>query len=245
MVLRRALAGVRSQIAAHGPRLHMGWRHALFANWPVDPAVVSARLPDGLAIDTFEGQAWLSVVPYTNVDVRPTWAPAGWGVALPELNLRTYVTHETGPGVYFFSLDADGIVSVLGARAVQYLPYLSASIQIDISGDRVAFASRRRHPGARSARFRGTYRRTGDPLAVTPGSRAAFLLERYRLYTATPSGAIRSTPVDHDPWPLYRAQVEISENTLFAANGFDRPTAEPVYYYSPGVETITGRSRPA
>ncbi|MEZ3117046.1 YqjF family protein [Halobaculum sp. MBLA0147] len=71
--------------------LHMGWEHVGFLNWPVDPAVVAPTLPDGLVVDTYDGDAYLSVVPFTNVDVRPQWLPDGLGVPLPELNLRTYV----------------------------------------------------------------------------------------------------------------------------------------------------------
>lgn len=55
------------------------------------------------------------------MDVRPTWIPEGWGFRLPELNLRTYVTHDGHNGVYFFSLDAQGIFGV-GARRFDHLP---------------------------------------------------------------------------------------------------------------------------
>jgi hypothetical protein len=30
----------------------MRWRHVLFENWPVEPAVVAARLPDALDVET-------------------------------------------------------------------------------------------------------------------------------------------------------------------------------------------------
>ena len=102
--------------------LHMGWRHVLFANWPIDPEILDAHLPSALSVDTYDGDAWLSVVPFTNVDVRPTWVPEGWGFPLPELNLRTYVTHDGHNGVYFFSLDSQGIFGVVGARLFHHLP---------------------------------------------------------------------------------------------------------------------------
>ncbi|MFT4891473.1 MAG: hypothetical protein ACI9YT_002405 [Halobacteriales archaeon] len=85
---------------AGGLPVEMGWRHVQFANWPVGPAVVAAHLPDWLTVDTCDGDAWLSVVPFTNVAVRPTGLPASLGFALPELNLRTYVIHDDRPGVY-------------------------------------------------------------------------------------------------------------------------------------------------
>ncbi|MFB6165007.1 MAG: YqjF family protein [Haloarculaceae archaeon] len=220
----------------------MGWDHLLFANWPVEPSVVRPLVPDALTVDTRDGAAWLSVVPYTNVDVRPAWLPAGTGFRLPELNLRTYVTHEGRDGVYFLSLDADGLLGVLGARLLHYLPYFYARASLETDGDRVRFESRRRHPGARSAHFAATYGPTGDRLAVEPDSLPAFLTERYRYFTESPTGDLRYARVDHEPWPLFAATVSIEANTLFAADGVAHPAGEPVCYYSPGVTTVASRS---
>ncbi|MEF8839337.1 MAG: DUF2071 domain-containing protein [Haloarculaceae archaeon] len=225
--------------------LNMGWRHVLFANWPVAPDIVAAHLPDRLAVDTVDGDAWLSVVPFTNVDVRPRWWPAGWGLSLPELNLRTYVTHDGVPGVYFFSLDAQGLLGVLGARVFHHLPYYYARIDLDVEDHGIRFESRRRHPGARPVTYRATYGATGDRLFAERDTLAWFLTERSRYYTETSGGALRYAAIDHDPWPLYEARVEEATNTLFAANGFDRPAREPVNFYSPGVDTRASASRQA
>ena len=235
--------------------LHMGWRHVLFANWPVDPAVVAPHVPDALALDTYEKDgtgenvAWLSAVPFTNVDVRPRALRADAGVALPELNLRTYVSHDGVPGVYFFSLDAEGILAVLGARVFHHLPYYYARIDLDVDdrdesgrGGRVRFASRRRHPGARPLSFRASYEPVGECFSAEADSLEAFLVERYRYYTESPTGALRYAAVEHEPWPLYEADVTIEAEDLFGANGFDVPATAPVHVYSPGVDTVASAS---
>lgn len=221
----------------------MSWRHILFANWPVAPDVVNAAIPDGLTIDTFDGDAWLSVVPFTNVDVRPQIFPAGTGLPLPELNLRTYVTYGDTPGVYFFSLDAQGIAAVLGARFFHHLPYYYASIDLVQERDEIRFTSRRRHPGARPVHFEATYRPTGSSFSAEPATLPWFLTERYRYYTEAPDGTIRHAEIQHDPWPLYDVDVDIQKNTLFRANGFEIPESEPVHFYSPGVDTIASKSK--
>jgi len=225
--------------------LAMGWRHLLFANWPVAPETVQPHLPDALAVDTHEGDAWLSVVPFTNVAVRPRGLPAAMGVALPELNLRTYVTYEGRPGVYFFSLDADGLLSVAAARLLHGLPYYNAAVDIDAGSDRVVFESRRRHPGARAAHVAATYGRDGARIDHAPGDLPHFLTERYRLFAEGTDGSTREVPVEHPRWPLYPAHAEFAANTLFRANGFDRPAGEPVCYYSPGVDVVAGHGRDA
>jgi uncharacterized protein YqjF (DUF2071 family) len=225
--------------------LEMGWRHLLFENWPVDPALMDAHLPGSLEADRHDGRAWLSVVPFTNVAVRPKGLPRSLGVRLPEVNVRTYVTRDGVPSVYFFSLDAQGLASVVGARLFHHLPYYYARISLAADDGRVRFRSRRRHPGARPARYAATYRPTGGPFDARTDPLAAFLVERYRFYTQAPDGTVRYTDVDHDPWTLYPAEATVETDTLLRADGFARPDADPVFHYSPGLDVVAARSKTA
>ena len=223
--------------------LAMGWRHLLFENWPVDPEVMDAHLPEGLSPDEYDGSAWLSIVPFTNVAVRPKGVPEPFGVRLPELNVRTYVTRDGVPSVYFFSLDADGIAGVIGARLFHHLPYYYARISLEWADGRVRFNSRRRHPGSRPAAYEGRSWPSGEPFSAPDDPFGRFLVERYRFYTQTQDGSIRYTDVEHDPWTLYPATAEIETNTLFSTHGFERPDGDPVYYYSPGLDVVASRSK--
>ena len=225
------------------PSLYLDWRHVLFANWSVDPELVATRLPDALEVATHDGEAWLSVVPFTNVNVRPKAIPKRLGRRLPELNLRTYVTYDGKPGVYFFSLDADGVLGVVGARLTHHLPYYFADIDLSVADGQVRFESRRRHPGSRPVRVSATYRPTGERFRAEPGSLAEFLTERHRLFAEAQDGSIRYTGVAHERWPLYEAEATLDAADLFRANGFDRPAGDAVFYYSPGVDTLASPSR--
>ncbi|MFD1515448.1 YqjF family protein, partial [Halomarina rubra] len=179
--------------------VRMTWRDTLFAHWPVDPAVVEHRLPPRLDVDTYDGRAWLSVVGFRMEGIRPRGVPASLGVSFGELNLRTYVTHEGTPGIYFFNLDAGDRLGVAVARRAFGLPYYAASMRIrDVGarddgggegsndgprdGPRVRFRSRRTHRDAPPLAFDGEYGPTDGSLADP--DRAAFLTERYRFYTA-------------------------------------------------------------
>ncbi|MDS0478483.1 DUF2071 domain-containing protein [Natrinema sp. 1APR25-10V2] len=223
--------------------IRMGWRHLLFASWPLEPETVASHLPSDLEPDTYEGQAWLSVVPYRNVDVRPRGVPAAAGFSLPELNLRTYVTCDGEPGVYFFSLDAQGLLGTVGARFFHHLPYYYARMTFRSADGGIRVTSKRLHPGERPVLFDATYGPTGPEFTPEPGSRAAFLTERYRFYTEDPAGRLRYADIDHDRWTLHEADVTIRENTLFRANGFAAPAGEPVCYYSPGTDIAATRCR--
>lgn len=223
--------------------LAFGWRHLLFANWPVDPHDLDDRVPDPLDVQTFDNTAWVSVIPFRNVDVRPRGLPRRVGIDVPEVNVRTYVTHEDEPGVYFFSLDAQDVLTVLGARFTHQLPYFYAEGDIAMDADRVRFESRRRQPGDPPAAVSATYAGVGSQFLAPSGSLSAFLTERHRLYTLAPSGSLRYTDVRHERWPLYEAEADLDVTELFTANRLAIPDSEPVLYYSPGVDVITSRSK--
>lgn len=219
------------------------WRQMLFANWAVNPAAVAERIPDALSVQTYDDDAWLSVLPFVNGDTRLRGLPSSVGVDLPELNLRTYVTCDGEPGIYFFSLDIQSVPGVLGARLTHRLPYFYARMDVEERDGRLSFASHRLHPGDRPAGFEATYGPVGDRFEAEPGSLVEFLTERRRLFTQGQDGAVRYTEVDHERWPLYEAECEVTENTLFEAGGFDHPGTEPTLYYSPGVSVTTTRSK--
>ena len=133
----------------------MTWRHLLFAHWPVAPEALRPLIPPALEIDTFEGQAWLGVIPFTmtiaarRMGVRPLRRD------FHELNVRTYVTMETPkgrrPGVWFFSLDAADRLSVRLARAVWRLPYYDAAMSLEEKGGWISYRSARTHWGGGAA----------------------------------------------------------------------------------------------
>ncbi|QAU12406.1 DUF2071 domain-containing protein [Halorubrum sp. BOL3-1] len=236
--------------------LEMTWRDGLFAHWPVDPEVVAASLPEGLSVATHDGDAYLGVVPFVMDDIRPRGVPMG--LSFPELNLRTYVEGPNGSGVYFHSLDADDRLGVAVARGLFRLPYYraetdvrrieadggadAAGVDADATDDRsVRFASRRVHEDVPHARFDATYAPAGEAFTPESGSLPAFLLENYRFYTAGESGRLYVGAIDHDPWTLRPATAEISADTLFAANGFDRPDGDPLLHYAEPIDVTADR----
>src|SRR5258708_13964127 len=100
------------------------WHYLLFAHWPVDAKALRPLLPAQLQIDTFEGQAWLAVVPFRMTGVRLRVTPVlPWLSAFPELNVRTYVTRGGKPRVWFFSLDSCNSLAGAIARAWVPRPY--------------------------------------------------------------------------------------------------------------------------
>ena len=209
------------------------WSDLLFAHWPVAPEAIRGLIPPGLTLETFEGAAWVSVVPFRMSGVRMRQLPAVPGLsAFPELNVRTYVAAEGRPGVWFFSLDAANRVIVAIARRWYRLPYYLARMTVTAQSDGVHYASVRTHAGAPDAAFRAGYRPTGPAFNATPSSLEHWLVERYCLYAGSAGGRLLRTEVDHPPWDLQPAEAEIEANTMAAAVGIVLPDRPPLLHFA-------------
>ena len=105
--------------------MYQKWRDLLFLHWEFDPQVIQETLPAGLHVDTYQGRAYLGLVPFYMKDIRPRFCPCIPGISnFLEMNLRTYVFDSTGrPGVWFYSLDANQWLAVRIARRFFHLPY--------------------------------------------------------------------------------------------------------------------------
>lgn len=184
------------------------WHDALFLHWAVDPAAVRPLVPAGLDLDVRDGRAWIGVVPFRMTGIRARWLPALPGLrAFPELNVRTYVTAEDKPGVWFFSLDAHHRIAVAAARALFHLNYRYARMTVRDDGEWIRYESR--GPGS----FAGHYRPAGPVYAARAGDLDHWLTERYCLYAAKGERLYRGE-ILHAPWPLQPAEAEIEANTV-------------------------------
>jgi len=230
----------------------MTWHDLLFAHWPVDPDTVKHAMPPVLRpyLDLYDGRAWIGVVPFWMSNVTARWMPPLPGLStFPELNVRTYVTIDGMPGVFFFSLDAANMSAVIGARAMFSLPYFHARMAVwsdrhvgvrmpepPASSNEVRYVSERLEPPL-PAEFRAHYRPTGPVQHAQPGSIEHFFVERYCLYTA-PGGAIQRTHIHHLPWPLQPASAEIEVNTMAPSDGLVLPHATPLLHFAKRLDVL-------
>jgi len=218
------------------------WHDLLFAHWPVEAAALRQLVPQPLQIDTFEGQAWLAVVPFRMTGVRLPGTPAlPWLSAFPELNVRTYVALGGKPGVWFFSLDAGNSLAVVVARAWFHLPYFRAQMTCADREGWIHYQSVRTHRGAPSALLKGRYRPVGGVLSPQRGTLEHFLTERYCLYTVDERARIIGGEIHHSPWPLQVAEAEFAENTMAEAAGFALPHGKPLLHFSRRQDVVVWR----
>jgi len=220
------------------------WHDLLFAHWPIAVDVMRAAVPAGLELDTYDGRAWLGVVPFRMSGVRLRCTPPLPRIsAFPELNVRTYVRLDDRPGVYFFSLDARNPIAVSIARAWFHLPYFRARMSCEREGERIVYRHARTHSGARAGELRGSYGPHGPVFRATSGTLEHFLVERYCLYAAARSGDLFRADIHHPPWPLQLGEAAFDRNTIAAASGFDLPSSAPLLHFSRRQDVVVWNPR--
>ncbi len=231
-----------------GPRpwvMAMHWHDLLFAHWPVRPETLRAFIPEPLEIDTFEGDAWLAVVPFRMSGIRPRVLPAMPSLsAFPELNLRTYVRYGGRRGVYFFSLDAHQWLAVRVARRFFGLPYFDARMRCEVGTDGwIDYESSRTHRGVAGAELRTRYRPIGPPTVSAPGSVEHFLTERYCFFTADGAGRVKRADIVHEPWPLQPAEWEVERCEMTALIDRELPNRQPLLHFAGELSVRAGLPR--
>ena len=216
---------------ARPPVLYQNWRRLLFLHWSFPVDAIQATLPPGLAVDTWEGSAWLGIVPFQMRRIRPRFCPAMPGLSnFLELNVRTYVYDCHGrPGVWFYSLDANRRLAVQIGRRAFHLPYVYS--QMDDSKDYIVCRG-----AAQTCAYR--YAPRGDPVLAQPGAFEFFLVERYLLFAWNARlKELSCGQVHHSPYPIQHAILDKWDDRPLAWNGFTRPDRPPDHtLYSSGVD---------
>jgi uncharacterized protein len=218
------------------PALLHTWSELSFVHWPYDPAAIEPLLPDSVALDVFDGVAWVGLVPF-HCTIRPPGTPrVPWVSSFEEMNVRTYVRGPDGvPGVWFITLDAARLGAVLIARSTYRLNYFWSKMAFARVGDVAAYSSRRRWP--KSAKAVGTLAlEVGLPVGpdeITPLD--AFLTGRWSFYGRFGRRLYRGQ-IEHEPWQLERARLLHCDPGLVSACGLAVPEGQPIVHHSRPVE---------
>ncbi len=232
------LAGRADQLAADAPSgwSHTGpwvcaqrWEQLLFLHWPVPMATARSLVPAAIDIDTYEGQAYVSVLSLrmARVHLRDLFPMPDLG-DFPELNVRTYVVHDGKPGVWFVSIDAPSHLNTWIGRHVFHLAYDTAHMRMTDDGGHVDFTSDRERG---TARFAATYELHGPAAPAAAGSLEEFLAERYCMYTLDHERQLRRADIEHQPWMLQPVTVDVHENSVLQGDGMPDlgPPAHAMY----------------
>lgn len=217
------------------------WQDISFLHWRVDPAVLEPLVPDGTAVLTHDGSAWVGVTPFL-IRVRPPRLPAvPWLSVFPETNVRTYVAGPDGQeGLWFLRMEVTRAWFVAVLRTLG-LPYFRQRMSVERRDRSVVYSSEGSRGGEGSHRV---VVRPGAPLVPAHGGPAErFLTARWGAYHRRGPLLMR-TPADHPPWPLHAAEVEACDvEPLWRSAGLPPPEGSPVAHFSPGVTVRIGPPR--
>ena len=228
------MAGRVPEETVETPVVQQAWKFMTFLHWAFEPAHVKSLLSDEFEVDTWDGQAWVSLTPFLMTNFRlsglPTMGPLS---TFPETNVRTYVRGPDGrDGLWFFSLEADSMATVVGASTAYGVPYQWADMSVE-QGETVRYRSRRR---AGKPVGHDITVRVGPPLEDVD-ELDHWLTGRWRAYTRV-ADRPSVVPVRHSPWSLCEATVVELEESLLEAAGLPKPAEAPRVQYSPGVEDV-------
>ena len=211
------------------------WSDLLFAHYPISYDVLRKLVPKELPLDAYNGTYYIGVVPFQMSSVRFRGLPPVPGTdRFPELNVRTYVTLDGKPGIYFFSLEAANLPAVKGARTFFHLPYWHAHMKLVEKDEAVAFESIRKKN--KDAKLACSYRPTSEPFQAEKGSLEEWMVERYCLYTLNRSGVPLRCEILHEPWTLQKAEARFYEHTILSAQGIDISLDAPILHFSKKIE---------
>jgi uncharacterized protein YqjF (DUF2071 family) len=217
------------------------WERLTFLHWAYEPQVVQRLLPDGLTVETYDGRAWVALVPFFMRVRIPHLPDFGRLTCFAETNVRTYAVDAAGNnGVWFLSLDATNLPAVVAGRGGYAVPYHWSTMRVQQLGDILTYSCRRRWPGPTPARSE-TVVRVGDRFA--PGELGAFdhwMTARFQLFANPWDTGLRYTLADHPVWELHRAELLHLVDDLVPATGLPAPVGAPVVHWSPGVDVRIG-----
>lgn len=227
---------LRERPRDEGPVMYQKWDDLLFLHWQFEIEEIQRTLPPGLYVDTYEGRAYIGLVPFYMNRIRPRFCPPVPGISyFLEINMRTYVYDDKGiPGVWFYSLDANQWLATKIGRKAFNLPYHYAQMSAKLSEEKEITYRTRRYGTSETSLFR--YRPISQVRYAQPGTFEFFLVERYILF-ALNDGKLYSGQVYHTPYPICEVEVKDYSTTLLEFGGFTRPKDRPDnMLMSPGVD---------
>lgn len=213
------------------PLMEHHWGKLLFMHWPIPVERLRPLIPPQLTIDTFDGEAWVGITPFTLWNVRLSFTPpVPYLSDFHELNVRTYVLYRGVPGVWFFSLNTNSSMTVFGARTFYFLPYFNSNIDLRREGDTIHYHLRRTD-AERPAAFDASWEIGKELPEAEPGTLEFFLTERYCLYSASGESIYRAR-IAHRPWPLRQAALLSYESDIAESDYLPKLKGKPLVHYA-------------
>lgn len=190
------------------PFLTARWESLLLLNYECPRHLLTPLVPQGTALDLWDGVPLVSLVGFMFRDTRVRGIGFPGHRTFEEVNLRFYVLRQAPSGelrravVFVRELVPRRIIATV-ARLLYNEPYLRVSMSHDIHLDRDSggYAEYRWKHGDESFAMLGS---AHGPAGQSPsGSEAEFITEHYWGYTAQRDGGTLEYQVEHPRWDVW------------------------------------------
>ena len=143
-----------------------------------------------------------------------------------DLSFITSVEDSLSLSIFFFTLDAQSMITCIYAPVAFGLPYHYYIGKVKRQGNRYYWRSRRI---SNKNKLKGSCEAIGQKSTAKPNSIEYFLLERYTLFTKH-RGVLKRANIHHKPWVFQQAKPEILSNSFLDGFSFDiSNTFKPAY----------------
>lgn len=176
------------------------WHGNIMLHWEIPFEMIQSFIPEGLELDIFKGEAWVSIIAFSVKNIRTKRIPpVSFLSDFHEVNLRTYVIKNGKPGIYFLSIEAQKWLPAFMARTFINLPYQKSHI----------FRKQNNYLNVNdNGRYLDMNYIEGD-IIQPKTSLDMWLTERHCLYEQHKNKLFR-IDIHHKEWNLCQVQVSIN-----------------------------------
>jgi uncharacterized protein len=210
-------------------KYYQEWNDALFLHWEVPYASLRKLVPIGIDLDLFDGKCYVSLVAFTMQKIRPRYLPSVSLVSdFHEINVRTYVSVNNKPGVYFLNIEAAKCLSAYIAKVLSGLPYEKSHM---VKGnDQFHNLNKNKNFHLNVDFTIGSTMTNKLPLDV-------WLTERYCLYHVA-FGNIFRYEIHHHEWEVKRVNINHLDLKYNLGNVILNKEDVVLSHYSSGVKVL-------
>ena len=182
------------------------WRKLVMANYPVDPVALRPLLPARTELDTWAGDAYVSLVGFQFRETRVRGLRIPFHINFPEVNLRFYIRYKEGAdwkrGVVFIREIVPLPAITFVANTLFRERYISLPMRYDESQDGQQL----------QAGYHWKYKGRWNELSVSAdsaarplatGSQEEFITEHFWGYAHAGTNRTAEYQVAHPRWDIY------------------------------------------
>jgi uncharacterized protein YqjF (DUF2071 family) len=206
------------------------WRDLAVLTYSIDPVKLQAHLPPGLQLDSWEGQAIVSLVGFRFLHTRVIGCRIPFWGSFPEVNLRFYVRRDTAEGerrgVIFIKEIVPYYPVAAVARGFYNENYHSMPMSQDVTPSKAEYRWQSEGRENRLAVFAN-----GLPTLPDDDSLDTFIVDHHWGYARTKNGGCMEYEVDRRPWrtyPVERFEVDVDVERLYGAEFAEALSKPPI-----------------